>query len=86
MVTLIAIALPIQANATEYVFSAPPEVGTETVEIPTQETDYPFYECEGEVSDNEAEESDQNEIDSHACDCIDCGEMTQNEAESETEL
>lgn len=90
IVTLIAIAFPVRVNSTEYVFSAPPEVGEETVEIPIQETDYPFYECDREISEAEAEsipeESEQNKIDSHNCDCEDCGEMTQNGVESEPEL
>ncbi len=70
------------ANSTEYVFSAPPEVDNEIVEeIPTQEADYPFYECEAETSqkdESQLEDEDSNtKIDSHDCDCIDCEESTQ---------
>ena len=58
-----------KVNATEYVFSAPPEVDKEIVEIPTQEEDYPFYECESASAS-----TSENELrDSHNCECIeDC--------------
>lgn len=69
------------ANSTEYVFSAPPEVDKNVVEeIPTQETDYPFYECESEHAAAETEATDEDgnsKIDSHDCDCIDCESASQ---------
>ena len=52
----------VRANSTEYVFSAPPEVEREEVEIPASETDYPLYECNSE-SDAETETA----LDSHHC-------------------
>ena len=59
----------IRADTTEYVFSAPPEVDNEVVEeIPEQETEYPFYECEKEA-ENKTEEGLR---DSHDCVCVDC--------------
>ena len=64
------------ANSTEYVFSAPPEVDNEVVEIPEQSEDYPFYECDDEISDSEAKEEREDKetkIDSH-----DCEEMVEN--------
>ena len=68
-----------QANATEYVFSAPPEIDNNVVqEIPAQEVDYPLYECASETSEIDAEEPENEEsiakIDSHNCECIDCEE------------
>lgn len=73
-----------QAKATEYVFSAPPEVDNNIVEeIPAQEADYPFYDCDTQaLKQEEAEvtEDDDTKIDSHDCDCVDCEETTlQNE-------
>ncbi|MCC0176407.1 hypothetical protein I4641_05375 [Waterburya agarophytonicola K14] len=59
------------ANSTEYVFSAPPEVDNEVIEIREQAEDYPFYECDREISDPEAKEKSEDteaEIDSHDCD------------------
>lgn len=76
---IIAIALltanMVQANPTEYVFSAPPEIDNELVEIPTSETDYPLYEC------NNEHEQTETAIDSHDCECIDCDNQAQ-DAES----
>ncbi|MGL5943212.1 MAG: hypothetical protein ACRC2S_23185 [Waterburya sp.] len=58
----------VQANPREYVFSAPSESNQELVEIPTRETEYPFYEC-----NPEAENSHEAVlVDSHNCDCVDC--------------
>lgn len=76
------VAMATPANSTEYVFSAPPEVDNEIVEeIPTQEADYPFYECGVETSEKDQsplEDEDSNaKIDSHDCDCIDCEESIQ---------
>lgn len=70
VITLLTPQLVI-ANSTEYVFSAPPEVDKQLVEIPTQETDYPFYECESEVV-AETETDPETVRDSHDCDCNDC--------------
>ena len=67
----------VSAN-TEYVFSAPPEVGSEEIEIPKKETDYPLYECNREVPQLEAAEG-ETKIDSHNCECIDCEEVTSDE-------
>lgn len=53
----------VRANPTEYVFSAPPEVDRELVEIPASQTDYPLYECSSESSDTETETA----LDSHEC-------------------
>ena len=68
-------------NATEYVFSSPSEVDDKMLEIPAQEEDYPFYECDFENSEKEEPEtatSDENyQIYSHNCDCIDCGTESQ---------
>ena len=70
----------ISANATEYVFSAPPEVDNGIAEeIPTQEEDYPFIECDEKTSEQreveietETETKDSDDkIDSH-----DCGEVS----------
>ena len=72
-------ARTIHADTTEYVFSAPPEVDNEVVEeIPEQETEYPFYECEKEA-ENKTEEGLR---DSHDCVCVDCEDeapQTQND-------
>lgn len=67
-----------QANPTEYVFSAPPEIDNELVEIPTRETDYPLYEC-----NNEHEQTESTAIDSHNCECIDCDNLAQDEESNE---
>ena len=53
----------VRANPTEYIFSAPPEVDSELIEIPVSETDYPLYECNSESSDAETETA----LDSHNC-------------------
>jgi|GEM_PF-2268781 len=60
----------IRVNATEYVFSAPPEVDKKITEIPTQE-EYPLYECEEESATH-----GENKLrDSHDCVCVeDCDE------------
>ena len=62
---------------TEYVFTAPPEVDLELEEIPTQE-EYPLYECNSELEDDEA-------LDSHNCSCIDC-EATVEESKEDKQL
>ena len=70
-----------RGSSTEYVFTAPPEVGKEVVEIPTSETEYPLYECDPE--------SDEK-LDSHDCVCSDCEErldssLEQSELDSKSE-
>jgi len=52
-----------KSSATEYVFTAPPEVKKELVEIPSSEEEYPLYECE--LVENDI-------LDSHDCICTDC--------------
>ncbi|WP_019507814.1 hypothetical protein [Pleurocapsa sp. PCC 7319] len=81
-------ANPVLANSTEYVFSAPPEVDNELTDIPQSETDYPLYECnteqipaEEKAQAEETEQVEENVIDSHNCDCIDCENATQNNLE-----
>lgn len=70
----------IQCLASEYIFTAPPEVGQELLEIPSSETEYPLYECEPKT-----ESESETALDSHDCECIDCGEATQ-DSESERKL
>ena len=79
--TLIAFltAKTVQANPTEYVFSAPPEIDNELVEIPQSETDYPFYECSQEFKNQETEAA----MDSHDCECLDCDDTTQDSESNE---
>lgn len=67
----------IRVNATEYVFSAPPEVDKQMKEIPTQEEEYPLYECESESTGH-----GENELrDSHDCVCVEDCEEYELEAE-----
>jgi hypothetical protein len=56
-----------KANPVEYVFSAPPEATQELVEIPTRETEYPFFECHSEAKNNQEEAA----MDSHNCENLD---------------
>ena len=83
MAVILMTVIANQANSTEYVFSAPPEVDNNIVEeIPAQEADYPFYDCNTETSEHETtevNEENDNRIDSHNCDCIDCEEATSEE-------
>ncbi len=69
-----------QCLASEYIFTAPPEVNREILEIPASETEYPLYECESETG-TESETA----LDSHQCNCIDCEEVTQ-DSESDEQL
>ena len=65
--------------STEYVFTAPPEVDREVVEIPKSETEYPLYECDPGSDDA---------FDSHDCICTDCEELEPNarsDVKTETE-
>ena len=64
--------------ASEYVFTAPPEVRKKTHEIPQRETEYPLYECNTE-SETESATDSETALDSHDCSCIeeDCAEMPQ---------
>lgn len=77
--TAIAIVLLLintfKSSATEYVFTAPPEVDREVVEIPKSEKEYPLYECVSESDDA---------LDSHDCICTDC-ELEQSQSQSESE-
>ncbi|MBE9048550.1 hypothetical protein IQ255_29935 [Pleurocapsales cyanobacterium LEGE 10410] len=66
------------ANPTEYVFTAPPEVDNELVEIPASETDYPLYEC-----DPESDNADGTALDSHDCTCTDCEDLAQDSESNE---
>jgi hypothetical protein len=69
----------LDASSTEYVFTAPPEVNRQIVEIPPSETEYPLYECNSEVAAKsetatkatEATEA-KNALDVHDCNCQDC--------------
>ena len=58
--------------ATEYVFTAPPEVEREVVEIPASDEEYPLYECDSPSDDA---------LDSHDCTCTDCDEIEQSQSE-----
>ena len=80
VITLLNIKVT-QANSQEYVFTAPPEVDNNIVEIPAKETDYPFYECESESEEQKTEEEEL--IDSHNCDCKDCEDMVEDTEENE---
>ena len=74
-------------NSTEYVFSAPPEVDNELADIPTSETDYPLYECNNQqVPTEEKAQAEENVIDSHNCECVDCENATQNNSEQNDKL
>lgn len=65
-------------SATEYVFTAPPEVGQAVLEVPASETEYPLYECDSDIETESA-----TPLDSHNCSCIDCEELTQDEEADE---
>ena len=76
LIGLVAIAMTpwsnrIDVEATEYVFTAPPEVDRQLEEIPASETEYPLYECNSESADKD------EALDSHNCNCIDCEDTTQ---------
>lgn len=68
----------LDCDATEYVFTAPPEVDRKMQEIPESESEYPLYEC-----DNESATAENDVLDVHDCTCNDCEELTE---ESEPEL
>lgn len=78
----IVMANSIRVNSQEYVFSAPSEVDYNSVEIPSSETEYPFYECEENQQDNQ---NGKEKIDSHECDCVDCESFSQ-DSETDEEL
>lgn len=61
-----------KSRSTEYVFTAPPEVEREVVEIPASEEEYPLYECDSESDDA---------LDSHDCTCTDCEKVEQSQSE-----
>lgn len=66
----------IETSATEYVFTAPPEVKEETAEIPMSDEEYPLYECVSEADDA---------LDSHDCVCADCELELEQEPTEESE-
>lgn len=66
--------------ATEYVFTAPPEVDREVIEIPASDTEYPLYECE-----NESEADPETALDSHDCTCTDCELRQEDERQPSTD-
>jgi len=77
----------LSASSTEYVFTAPPEVNRQIVEVPPSDTDYPLYECSSEAiakpeAVTEATEATEvnNALDTHDCNCQDC-ENTLEESE-----
>jgi hypothetical protein len=71
----------LSASSTEYVFTAPPEVNRQIVEVPPSETDYPLYECSSEaISKLETATEANNALDTHDCNCQDC-ENTLEESE-----
>lgn len=72
------LANAVSANSQEYVYSAPPEVDYDLVEIPSRDTEYPLYECS-----QESEQHNHENIDSHDCDCVDCDNVSQNSAKEE---
>lgn len=80
----------LDCSATEYVFTAPPEVERAVVEIPVSDTEYPLYECSNEATGAENEED--RVLDSHNCICTDCEdqlediELNQLNSNSETEV
>ncbi|MDJ0567893.1 MAG: hypothetical protein QNJ53_02495 [Pleurocapsa sp. MO_192.B19] len=78
VITLLT-ANAVSVNSTEYVFTAPPEVDNEIVEIPASETDYPLYECNPESENKDTEAAK----DSHNCDCADCEGMAEDSEQSE---
>lgn len=58
--------------ATEYVFTAPPEVDRQIVDIPASDTEYPLYECSNESADKQ-----DDVLDAHDCVCTDCEERVE---------
>jgi len=67
----------LESLATEYVFTAPPEVEREVEEIPRSEEEYPLYECYS---------TEDDALDSHDCVCTDCESRSKLEDESPSEL
>ena len=59
----------IQVNPQEYVFSAPPEVDRQLVEIPAQK-EYPLDECSVESATEPS-----TPLDSHDCNCEDSEDL-----------
>lgn len=77
----LAIALattnPAQANTNlEYVFTASESENQELADIPTSETDYPWYDCTcSEYGESEIEQLDREgdkAIELYGCDCAGC--------------
>jgi hypothetical protein len=87
--SMMAIALWLTYNseclASEYVFTAPPEVRKKTHEIPQRETEYPLYECNTE-SETESATNSETALDSHDCSCAeeDCAEPQETHLEQES--
>jgi len=77
----LVIANGISADSQEYVYSAPPEVDYELVDIPNSNTEYPLYEC-----NQESEQHQQANMDPHDCDCIDCEGFSQNSPKESEQL
>lgn len=69
-----------EANSTEYIFTAPPEVDYELEEIPASETDYPLYECDASPSDSTTE----TPLDAHDCSCTECEVVRDSKSERQT--
>ena len=76
-----------KANSSqEYVFNAP-EIEDEFVEVPTRETDYPFFDCSCseynpasiEASDREGDKA----ISLYGCDCAGCRNLVRSLEKSE---
>ena len=78
--TFLLLTHNVQCLSSEYIFTAPPEVDRELLEIPASETEYPLYECESETG-----AESETPLDSHECSCIDCEEVTQ-DSESDEQL
>ena len=70
----------LDSQATEYVFTAPPEVDRNIEEIPESESEYPLYECE-----NESGTEENDVLDSHNCTCTDCEELTESNLQPQDE-
>lgn len=84
---------PLGTSATEYVFTAPPEVNRQIVKIPPSKTDYPLYECRSEAIAESAAQpiakpekaTEATEI-NHALDIHDCNDQDSENSPEESEL
>lgn len=77
---VILLSNSINCWGTEYVFTAPPEIGQDTVEVPPSDREYPLYECA-----TEAEADETNKLDSHECSCIDCERSLEEQSSEQDE-